>query len=613
MAESKARLVYGSILLVFALLYSVAYFPGLEYHSGYYGFAYKILYPDSSSGDLSFVSGPPAYVAYLPEAVRSLMVGYTSHPAYFSLYTVLVKIAGELWLDDRFNLLVFWFLVVFSIWGLERISALCGLNRLERIAVVAIVLLEHTFKDNIPQVVSRANYSPTNFAYPLAIWLGYFVLKGGPASKTLCLALLCVLTSVKNTWFPAFVSLLFIARDSWNVKWSRIAGGVVVGLLALFAGYFVLHGANLENAFVFDEAHRGTENSEADPFMEPGVGNLLYMLLLAGTALVTVAPPRVTLRIRVLCLVSALVFLLGGVYYTFTPNELKIPFLMALAVNRSTWWSQLIVFVVLSSYAISLFDRDSVKAKILSGVILLFLYGIPWFGIYTWEFRPYHPKRVAVVALLQAGLFLLLYIGRRRKSLSHWWAGHALPAAALKAALLVPLTLVTAQHLARVAWARIPSLNFLMKYGIMGDNPGAKWVGVNEFFRYEAEKSSTVVALSEGDVPWRGVPAGVMIDSALKIRSGISTPVVNSIEVYFDRDKRLRLKELLAIEEGFPWHWAGCDAQSIRRDLHGLGSPEYLVIPARRSCVLDGMGYVVVREINGFLILRREVAVSLPK
>lgn len=218
-----------------------------------------------------------------------------------------------------------------------------------------------------------------------------------------------------------------------------------------------------------------------------------------------------------------------------------------------------------------------------------------------------HPQWATLVTgvmLLQVGLFLLLYLGRRIKGLSSWLSGYPLSA---QAALLVPFILVTAIYLERRAWIRLPHLNFMMKYGIMGDNPGAKWVGVNKFFRYETEKSSRVLSLSEGDYPWRPAPAGyVAIDGSLAIRSGRSTPFFHSISSYFDYGQMLKYNEVQAIPGVFVRHWRECDLESIGQDLRGMGSPEYIVVPSRRLCNMDKLGYVVVKKINAFSILQKK-------
>ena len=138
------------ILMALAALYSLNYCPGLEYHSGYYGFSYKIIHPESFPTDPFLSPQPPAFLARLPQGIRSFVAPfYGGHPAYFSLYTLFVKCVGELWLDDRFNLAVYGILVFFCYLGLYRIAALFGLSRLERFGILAILSLDHTFKDHI--------------------------------------------------------------------------------------------------------------------------------------------------------------------------------------------------------------------------------------------------------------------------------------------------------------------------------------------------------------------------------------------------------------------------------------------------------------------------------
>src|SRR5262249_24898471 len=50
---------------------------------------------------------------------------------------------------------------------------------------------------------------------------------------------------------------------------------------------------------------------------------------------------------------------------------------------------------------------------------------------------------------------------------------------------------------------RLPYLRFLAQYGIMGDNPGANWVGVNEYIRMHTPTKAVIFAMSMRDYPWR--------------------------------------------------------------------------------------------------------------
>jgi len=652
----------AAALLGLTTLYALALFPGLEYHSGYYGFVYKIIHPESFPGDLYFTPRQAEQTERYVEPIRTLIAAFSIHPAFFSTYTILVKLAGERWLDDRFNLAVYWLVVLLTMWGVERIGALLGLGPVQRLALVAILAVAHPFKDNIGELVSTKNYSPTTFAYPLTTWLAYFVLRGGPPGAVVTLALLAVATSLKNSWFPALVAVLILLRERFGLPWRRIAGLVVLALALVFAGYVVMHGANAENAFVFDEAHKGTENSEADPFMESGTGNATYLLLLAAASLVPIGSSEIRRRVGTLCLLAALVFLCGGLYYTFVPDPLKVPLFMALAVNRSTLWPQLLTYIFLAAYAMKRIEAGSARSAGLGVALLVFLYGLPWFRYLTYEFVPLYTRKVLVVIVLQALLLVALFLIRRSRhgelagrrwppvatglarlfaqplhvSVRPWFltvhsrraekradrgrreeeprgvCGDTLrgsddrerrDAKLIGTALVVPFILVTVAYLGRATLTRIPSLTFLAKHGVMGGSAGARWVGLNAFFRHQLGPG-TVLALVEPN-PSRSAPDDLGVDSSLRIRTGRSMPFGSSAMIYFDAEKRRENAKREGVAASLPRHWKECDVPAILRDLEIAGNPEYLVVPAGRVCQTERLSFTLEREINGFAILKR--------
>lgn len=604
MTSRATSLLYLASLGLFSILYALAYFPGLEYHSGYYGMTYKLLHPESFPSDPYLASTPPAFVAQWPEWLRRLGAPLlTGHPAALSLCTPLVSLAGSLWLDDRFNLIVYWLLVVFSLWGLERLTSLFGLNRLQRLAVIAVVLLDHTFKEHILQLVTSKNYSPTNFVYPLAIWLMYMSLKGGSPRPAIALSALCVLTSMKNGWFPAVAALLLTVRETLRLPWRRIAA--IAGLTAAtgLAVYVAIHGDNARGAFVFDKAHAMIELGEANPLKEPGVGNIIYVLLVAAGAAVggSFGSRELSSRIRAICAIALTVFAGGAAYYSYAPDAMKIPFLMALAVNRSTWWPAFLVWVALSAYAVKRIERNAPGGRALGWAILMLLYGAPWFEAQSVRLNPLLVKKLVLVMALAAATGVIAAAWRMA---GFGRSGARRPLMRAEVVWLLPFMLATALGFSKILWTRRGDLAFLARHGIVGDNPGAKWLGVNEFFREETGEASTVLPLSTGDYPWRPAAAdGVALDASLKTRSGRSSPLGHSIAVYLDYDKQLIDSRLLATQASFYDHWRGCNLEGLRADLDSFGQPDYLVAPDSRLCPVESLGYHEVKRIGSFVIL----------
>lgn len=597
-------IAYLAVLCLFALLYSAAHFPGLEYTTGYAGFTYKILHPESFPGDPYFTAEQPTFLTRLPEFLKALVVPFvTENPTVFSLYTVFVKLVGKLALDDRFNFAVYMGLALCAIWAVERITRLFGLNRLERLTVIAVLLLEHSFKDHIFQLVSSKNYNPTTFAYPPAIWVGYFMLRGGSVIAMLILSILGLLISLKTAWFPAFVAILLALRKSQRLSWGIIASGVMLTLAALFGLYALGHGANVEEASSFDISNATLENSESNPFLEGGAGNVLYVLLLMTAMWVKGAPRELTARIRVICTLSLLVFFGGGLYYTFAPDPLKIPFLLALGVNRTTWWPSLIIWIVFGVEAIRRLREPSATSRALGCLILILLFGAPWLQYRTAQINPAFLKKTALVLLSVGTLgFLRVLYGRmvasreRRMAFLH----------SVQGVVLASVIVASAVGLVRIGGTRLRAFEFLIEHGIMGDAPAAKWVGINEYLRNETSPSASVLALVTRDYPWR--PEGLLADGSLRIRAGRRMPLGCELSIWLNYEKVLWHRQQMQYIAAFVAGWDRQDVSSVSRVLVKLGEPDYLVIPIRRADWLTdqpAFPYHMVKTIGEFVILRK--------
>ena len=125
----------------------LAKFSGLETHNGYYGNTFKIIHPDSFPGD-----------------------HYTNfeHPTMVSLFNIIIHFVGDLWLDDRFNIIIFLGVVLLAMGGIDRICNFLGLDKFERVVVIAFLMVQHKLLTHIPQIVSTANFNPTTYSYPFS-------------------------------------------------------------------------------------------------------------------------------------------------------------------------------------------------------------------------------------------------------------------------------------------------------------------------------------------------------------------------------------------------------------------------------------------------------------
>ena len=576
---------YTCAILLFALLYTLAKFPGLESHSGYFGMAYAVIHPDSFAGDIT----------------------ERFHPAMISLYTLLVKISGDLWLDDRFNIIVYFILTVICFLGIDKIAQLLGVrNPLGRLAVLSVLLVRHMFVDNVAHIIDAVCYRPSTYACPFGIWLGYFLLKGQSKRAVILLSCFLVAVSFKNGWFPFLVAGIFILREYFSMRWSTISKLAAVTMFIIFSGYYIWASSQnkiLENALLFDHTMINTEDSEANPFMD-GLGPFFYIPFIFVIYFVKFSDTKLNLRIRLICAISLIIYILGGVYYTYTPNPFKIPFFVAMAVSRSTWWTQLLGFTVLSSYLIRSMEGASPRRKLMLMFPFLILYLFPFFeDVSLRHFFEQHTlyctpgliKKSMALILSSVSCYVIYHLHTARKFPLLRVDSQQL----LKYLLLIPFILTTFSIYAFKTFKRLPYLNYLCQYGVMGDAPGAKWVGVNEFFRKETDKKATVLAFSLVEKNFR-------IDTSLRIRTGKTMPLANNlITFYFDYKKRLMQDERKKIGTALTESWNKCDIPGIGQALSLLENPDYLVVPSARLCDVSPLSYKPVKGINSFTIFKK--------
>ena len=180
-----------------AALYAVGFFQGLELHGGYRGNSFKAIHPESFPGDV-YVTG--------------------SHPTMRSIFYLAARAVGDLWLDDRLHLVLYFALTILALVAVDRIIVLLGIRgKLARLAVISLVMIAHHFRVHFPQLVPSSG-TPTALIHPMGLWLLFFLLRGQRVATSLLLSLVMGMTALKNAWYPGLVTLLFAARDRWGFR-----------------------------------------------------------------------------------------------------------------------------------------------------------------------------------------------------------------------------------------------------------------------------------------------------------------------------------------------------------------------------------------------------------
>jgi hypothetical protein len=152
---------------------------------------------------------------------------------------------------------------------------------------------------------------------------------------------------------------------------------------------------------------------------------------------------------------------------------------------------------------------------------------------------------------------------------------------------------------------RVDDLRYVMRHGVMGNNSGAKWVGVNEYIREHTPTSATFLALSP-----QGADGGTRLtfDWSLRSRTGRSMHFGSSLGLGFDFRKIQWYHRQVAVLERLLQAWERRDVTEVTRQLSAWGAPDYLVVPATEVEWLrlhPQFAYVTEAVIGDFAILRK--------
>jgi len=576
-------------VLVFIILFSVSRFYGLEEHPAYSGMAYSIIHPQY------FTVGLDTNDYIVPHAAV--------------LYAFLVKLAGPLWLDDRFCLFIYFLFALAAFTGTVRIILLwTGRNVLAVLTVLGIAAAFHQFITNSPQILEQGSFRPSAFTHPFVIWGVYFILRKSWGKAALMMVLANAMF-VKEAWFPALAGLCFFLKDRYHLRWSLIASALGIAFFIFLGGnywYQVSHGTLWENARAFDMAH-AWENGEGDPLMD-GSGPVIYLLLIILCWRVRFPDGEVTAFIRRLSGLSGIVYILGAVYLNCAPDALKVPFFAAIDVTRSTWLGQLMMFIFLASFLVRKIDFTSLKKSLWAWAGLILLYVFPVFDLFFWKFffnqsSYLYPKgqpliypeirNKCIMLMVLVPVLAVIYFIRQKRGFKKG-----------NVAMLVFIPIIVlsfASHLNKLH-QRSEALNFLFHNGIVGDSASAKWVNINEYVRQSISPENTVMAFSYNS----GGKGEISLDGSLRVRTGRLSGIPMGYTSYFDYNKSKQIEALSSFAVTFSLALSNCDAVGVNRTFKLVPLPDYMIFPADYRCELPGLlGYSKIKEIDPFVILKK--------
>lgn len=561
-------------IILFAFLFTTVHFQGVEWHVENFGNVYWILHPDSFQGDpaMSF-----------------------SRPSFMSIYYLLVKLFGEIWLDDRFQMVLYFILVITTLIAIDKTVQVMGLKRVDgRMLTLSSLLIEHRILNHQSDILF-GGHNASSFAQGISTWILYFIIAGRFTWKMPVmpvLMLLGTLTQIRYIWFSILLGFVTFWIERLK-RHSRVllgfAGGGVL-LSGLIYYYAFLRPGDGTDPKLFDYIVNSVDKNEGNPFMNLIQNNFLFLALCLGGFFIKLPSKAVQKRVKITVLLGLVVWLFGGLYLTYSPDILKIPYLAPFSPVMSLWWPQYILYLSFSVFALVEIEAASTwKRRLELGTLLLILYLLP--------FSPLNIKVSAVCGVLFTFLLIPIFLKRLKAP------GPKLYYLLLTVSFCAATFLF---HGVRI-YRRWPAFSFLMKHGIIGDHPGAKWVLVNEYFRTQTPTPATVIALSEQRYPIE--PKELDYDESLRIRSGRSMPIhFSPVPFYLDYQNLMRQREQRGQMGEFVQKWKAHDIPGIFEKLKILGSPDYLVVPKMFASWLNERSdfeYRHAAEINDFAILKQ--------
>lgn len=572
------RVALGMLMALLSLGYVAATFTGLESQSGYQGNVYKALHPESFPND--------PYMHGL-------------RPTQLSLFYVLARLVGEPWLDDRLLVVIAWAIALVSLLALDNTVRLFGATRIsERVALWSLMLLEHRVLENHARLIDTADVNPTMLASPVALWLLYHSFASSRAWTIIALSVLLVLISMKVAAMPVLIAGVLLCKERLGPAGRRLAAaGAVVAVGAGLWWYdTMLRPADGSDVELFRWIVR-IDGPEGHPFLNPAISNMLFVgMCLAGFGLQGLPQPILS-RIKVMAGLGLLVWLVGGLYLSFAPDFLKIPSLVPFGVVRSLWWTQYVLYVAFGVVLLKWIQR----APTWRGL------GTAWALLIALDLlhASFRDKLAVVIVVMTVALCGWLVARSRHAGRAQTWR-QGVTASARRQVVAASLCLGTLSlYGVGTLHHRWEDFTYLVRDGVMGDNPSAKWHGIDEYLRTHTPASATVLAFSLQDHRWS--PPGLRCDGWLRTRAGRPMPVGPRYSFVLDyhgmRWHEARVRQANTLVE----RWKQRDASGVMAGLASLDSPDYLVVPNEEASWVRDVPewpYHTVTVIRDFTIMR---------
>ena len=514
--SNRTQALYISILIiVFSIVMTAKYFPGLENETVYSGNVYQTLHPD----------------AFIRDPYRSPDRTLASKPSQISLFYTVVSMIGDIALDDRFLAVIYIGLVGLSLWGIDKTTHLLGISDVSaRLLVLLMFLKDHAVLAHKVLFAHHQGFNHTVFAIPIIVWLFYAALARKGLILVLSLSVLLVVVSFRNAAFPIIMAMMVVAFTGRPVE--RIAVFVLV-IFGLLTSYWILfHFAAVPDEWRLElwDILRINEGDDGNPFHNSNYHPLLFIVKTAlwfaiclGAFFWSPKNEPAYQGVRVIMLLAVLIWLSGGIYFSYSPDIIKIPLLLGSAPTRALAWPQNLAYVVLLVLTIRFANRQgTAKSALIAGALISILYIIGPGNIDRWITL----CTIACVTTLFSHWCIFSW-RVNNQSIKAWFVLY--PTKHWLRISLHTLFLVTIVAYSVAAWQKAPYWRVAFDSGVYGDTSSAAWIGVAEYIRDNTPTTAIVLPITYKTRPYYlaayATNAELVARRSLGTRAGRSMPI----------------------------------------------------------------------------------------
>ncbi len=595
----EGRIVLLCIILC-SIFLSIKYFSGIENTFYYAGFVMKAIHPELLALD--------------PIVGNDL--SSTNSPYKLTLYYLLPKLFGEIWLDDRLIAILYIVTVGAAFLATDRIAVTLGATGVwERISILLLFLRDHRIIENDVNFANHADFHHSAVALPIGLFLLLAGIKGRNLWAVLGLIVLLALVSIHVAPFTAGMALIaFWAVGSPRDR--RIIGLLfVLGILAAVWGlFFHIDLPDDQRAPIWDLFVNHWYEGMVVPF-DPRFnglpftvfGNIIFVLVFGAVLL---WPHKVTVPIkatRAVAGVSLVAWLVLGLYGQFAPPALQYPQLLLFSVTRQLQYPQILAYIALMVFVFRWTDTKTDAVRVTTALLVMFVLVVS---------GPGNIDRWAGLFVVALAISLAIHLFLNARDAPNMWTGARGATSALMASYKTVLagTFVVTMGVAMAvaSWQKLPAWQFLVKTGVHGASGSAVWVGVDTYIRRNTPPDAVILPLEYAY--GRALRADEEYGHRLMFHRNLVSRSARAVPFPMMLSRGLNLEHFRFalgqkdIIRAIPDAWMRGDVDAF---MTGVGKlrpiPDTIVVPTPESTRLRGAGFPfeVQGEVRGFTVLRR--------